>query len=171
MRFKKSELKNGMIITCRNGEKYVIAKDCNLGGSVCDIGIEVGEFGIKIRESGNLINISLFTDDLLCKDYRGLDVIKVEIQDQANKNNLLEVWNNLSFTKEEIEKIKALKILGFKYIARDKNEGLYAYDCKPKKGSLTWYADGEVINMNDGFDQLSFFDDEPLDIEKVLENN
>ena len=48
------------------------------------------------------------------------------------------------FTDRQKEIFKALKTLGFKYIVRDSDYTIYAYESKPKKYKCDWQHSDDV---------------------------
>ena len=79
----------------------------------------------------------------------------------------------------EIEAAKNLLAKGYEWIARDENDALYAYECKPRKGGHGWNYGGGVLLLADEnargviplFDIIRWEDDEPVsirDIAKIL---
>lgn len=73
------------------------------------------------------------------------------------------------FTKEEKDILKALKNLNFKYIVRDDyNDELTACAENPSKGSISWYANGEYIILDqDLFSFIKWEDSEPFEIPDI----
>ena len=78
------------------------------------------------------------------------------------------------FKVSEVEKtiLKALP-QQYKYIARDRYEGLYAHEYKPDKSSFVdeWGNVGEVGNLNVysyGFDYITWENEEPTLISDLI---
>lgn len=65
----------------------------------------------------------------------------------------------------------------YKWIARDKNSNLYAYEAKPNKNTFMekWRSEGFAPNLDIFFNHLFQFikweDDEPVEISKIIEGN
>ena len=76
-------------------------------------------------------------------------------------------------TSREIEILKALKVLGFRFLARDTNAHLFAYYDKPYKLPHYWVLDNsENIMVNsDLFDFIKWTDEEPIKIDDLLKEN
>lgn len=79
-------------------------------------------------------------------------------------------------TEDERNILKAFKALGFKYIAADKDGCVWTYILKPQKDEGTWcyVLDdcGYVCETEKFFgDILSYDDEEPAEIEKLLEGD
>lgn len=77
--------------------------------------------------------------------------------------------------KEDSESIDLLKTLlerGFEYLARDKDEKLWAYDAQPIKLPLMWTGVGdrwgERLGGSDYFPEVKWTDDEPTKISELL---
>lgn len=76
--------------------------------------------------------------------------------------------------KNELEKeiLSRLYEKGYRYIARNKDKSLYAYNSKPMKGEVIWvggmYKSG-LSFFNDLYDYIKFENEEPFDIAKKLD--
>ena len=70
------------------------------------------------------------------------------------------------------ETLKALSILGYKYVAKDSNNSIFAFNKKPEKKDFQW----DVDNLNTRYAELdnnvllflNWDDNEPFDIEKFF---
>ena len=78
--------------------------------------------------------------------------------------------------KEDSESVDLLKVLlerGFEYLARDKNEELWAYDAKPIKSTQKWHGVGdrwgERLGGSDYFPEVKWSDKYPTKISDLLE--
>lgn len=82
----------------------------------------------------------------------------------------------IRLTAEQREVLKAMLLLGFKYIAKDANGKTYIYTFRPIKGASAWYyVDGEYakdvyLNLSSISPLVNWEDKEPLTIEEVLKN-
>lgn len=59
----------------------------------------------------------------------------------------------------------------FKYLARDKNDNLYVFEEKPKKGRLCWYYSDEFYSLsafNHHFQFVQWEDSEPWLIKDII---
>lgn len=55
------------------------------------------------------------------------------------------------------------------YIARDKDESLYLYECKPEKHSTIWHSSGFVEQLDTyWFPEVKWKDEEPTEVELVI---
>ena len=81
-------------------------------------------------------------------------------------NGKLKIIKLPNYTDEQKEIFKALKLLGFNYIARDNDEDLIAYKSKPIKGSLWWFdeKDDDIDLNKDDFKLIKWEDKEPFEI-------
>lgn len=159
---KKNELKSGMIVKYRDGSKRLVVGDNLIGDDY-------------------YTSLPNFNDDLKHTLLRELDIIKVYNNHSAsNFSGLLEddnldlIWErkDIKLTDREIEILKALKLLGFNFLARDDSPYLHAYTDKPDKYSYYWesdYGDDVYIdNNNNIFDFIKWEDKEPTNIDELL---
>src|SRR5690606_5211968 len=95
-------------------------------------------------------SLSIFNDDLRYRNSGALDIIKVYKYKQCiNLNELLKddnldlIWErkDIELTDREIEVLKGLKVLGFKFLARDLSSYLYGFCEKPYKTKEAWLLD------------------------------
>lgn len=166
----KKDLKNGMIVELRNGTRYLYCEGVIRG---------LDEWNV----------ISNYTDTLNNTAFPHLDIVKVyEDPKMYNLNRIFKhqylklIWQRPEppkLSKKEIEILKALDVIGFKYIARDKSGNIFAYQSEPIKDLEVeiWLFDGTV-----NFDEIQIFklkrdlfsfvdwkDKEPTSIKKLLE--
>lgn len=160
---KKSDLKSGMVVETIEGYLYLVVGD------------------ILIRDVGYL-NLSSYHDDLKHTVFRDFNIIKIynyKLGRSFNRlleyNNLELVWEskeqNTQLTQEQIKILKALKTLGFNYIARDKDYDLYAHMNKPHKDNIEWNNDSSLMPLDFltvGFEFIKWSDDEPTKIDDLL---
>ncbi len=73
-------------------------------------------------------------------------------------------------TDEQLKILKALDVLGIKYIAKDKDGSIYEYVMEPKRHSFNWFSDDETyeIPQNDKLSTLLPDWTVPLNIKEVL---
>lgn len=131
---KKSDLKDGMVVELRNGNRYMF----------------ISEINNFISETLGYDQYS-FNDDLThCIDEE-CDIMKVFkpikngcFSDILKISNEL-IWErkeveneNLTLTQDQHDKLRALRTLGYNWIARDKDSYLYAYNKKPIKMITCW---------------------------------
>lgn len=158
---KKNELKSGMIVEYRNGNRRLVVNDDLIGSSGAGF---LSYYDDDLKYVGNDV-------------YDVLDIIKVYKYKYCMRlNRLLEddsldlIWERkeIKLTDKEIEILKALKLLGFNFLARDENNDLYAYSKKPFILSLSIYwvtGDDEYVKVNsDAFTFIKWTDKEPTKI-------
>ena len=154
---KKNELKSGMIVEYRYGPKMLVVGD-------------------KLFGDGYSESLSNYTDDLESIVFDDLDIIRVynykiagSLYDLLEDDNLDIIWERkeIKLTDKEIEILKALKLLGFNFLARDENNDLYAYSKKPFILSFIYWVTGddEYVKVNsDAFTFIKWTDKEPTKI-------
>ena len=80
-----------------------------------------------------------------------------------------EVEVKAELTAQEIEVLKALKFLGFEWIARDSDDELYAHISKPNKNSFSYGKLDHSCYLNkDLFKFVTWEDEEATEIEELL---
>lgn len=87
------------------------------------------------------------------------------------------IIKHLPVTEKEKEILKALYMLGFIYVARDKNSTLCAYTSLPNKDKIGWYCSGCRLSFVDlpffgkevDFKYIRWEDEKPFDIKAFLE--
>lgn len=158
---KKSDLKSGMVVEYRDGIRRLVVNDDLIG------------------DDGHL-SLSNYNDDLKHDEYSDLDIMKVYRYKRVRSFSYLLKDDNLELiserkeyelTSHEIDVLKALQTLGFNWIARDRNNNLYAYNDKPHKFDYQWNTGGIVISLKHltvGFDFIKWSDDEPTNINELL---
>lgn len=162
---KKNELKSGMVVEYRDGIKRLIIGDKLIG------------------DDGHS-SLSNFNDDLKHILYSDLDIIKVykykytsifsELLKDDNLNLIWERKEKPKVTDREVEILKALKVLGYVWLARDKNGELYAFFNEPTKSFSVWDDDNEEeryyfpIKEKDLFNFIKWEDEEPTSIDDLL---
>ena len=80
-----------------------------------------------------------------------------------------EVDENEAFTfgSEELEELQKLFVAGYKWAARDRDGKAFVYKDKPMKGNVSWQG-YEVKRLHHEFEDLSFENEEPLDLTKLF---
>src|SRR5690606_11993145 len=120
-KMKKSDLKSGMVVKTQEENLYLVVGDKL-----------IGEYGY--------LNLASYHDNLEHTLFRDFNIIKVYnyklgriFSRLLDEDNLELIWEQKKheLTSHEIDVLKALKTLGFNWIARDRNNNLYAYSIKP----------------------------------------
>lgn len=77
----------------------------------------------------------------------------------------------ISLSKLEYELLKYYSEHGYRYIARDDDKTLFAYDTKPDKIQYEWEVTKETkgINFDDLFSFIKWEDEEPTLIQDILD--
>ena len=179
------------------GEKSCYEFDLNKTTGWSDVsfykskGYEIVEFENeekKVKNTKKVFDLGLFVD-YMKNTKRSNEEIILDIQawalkghgltgEELNKKNLgfipswlKEVEVKVELTTQEVEALKALKVLGFNWIARDENDILYAYGSKPIKRSVEYGAVGIWCHLNtDLFSFITWQDEEPTSIDELLKN-
>lgn len=96
----------------------------------------------------------------------------------AEHIKIVQAWSDthpeIMLTDEQLEILEALDLLGYKYIAHDKNKEIAAYFSEPYKGRKSWEAGAFRLEIHSAnareviFPLVSWDDDEPLYIADLL---
>ena len=101
-------------------------------------------------------------------DLNEFDIMKV-YKDYTCKELLWERKETPKITEDEKAILKVLLNEKYKWIARDKNDWLYVYASKPKKGITIWENTGSpMMPFVHLFKFIQWEDDEPYSIEDLL---
>ena len=150
---KKSDLEYGNVVELRNGDKYLYNfvtgyKLLNL--TTCDGCLELFRFNEDLTNCCNLFDAMKVYKDYTCKEL---------------------LWERKDPKLNEDEKaiLKVLLNEKYKWIARDKNDWLYVYASKPKKGITIWENTGSsMMPFVHLFQFITWEDEEPYSIEELL---
>lgn len=159
---RKQDLVSGMILETRNGKRYLFV-------------------------NGNIVNFdgyvmfSNYSEDLKNELVKNCDVVKVyeieiaySLTDIFKDANLTLIWERKEYelTDREIEVLKVLSLLGYEWLARDENDGLYTYVGKPEKRTNCNYWNGASLvrlrKIESLFKFVKWTDDEPTKIDDLL---
>lgn len=160
---KKSDLKNGMVVELRNGIRYMFILEIDMF-----IGRIIGD------------DLSSYNYDLTHMHDREYDIVKIfkptkngRFSEIISKSHEL-VWERKevekeTLTQEQHDKLKALLILGYSWIVRDKGGKICSYNSKPVKSNMDWFCSGDLLRITT-FDIpfIKWEEDEPRIIEDLL---
>ena len=140
----------------------------------------------KVKNTKKVFDLGLFLD-YMGNQKRSNEDIKKAVRDWAldchgltekemskiNKATvdswMKEVEVKVELTAQEIEILKALKVLGFNWIARDKNNELCAYNLKPTKNSFEYDTFDHLYYLKKYlFTFITWQDEEATEIEELL---
>lgn len=163
----KKDLENGMIVDLRCGTRYLYCEGVMRGLDAWDL-------------------ISTYTNNLKCTEFPHLDIVKVyEDTKEHNLSTIFEyeflkpIWERPKppkLSEKEIEILKALDVIGFTHIARDKGGNIFAYSSEPTKDFGVWFFNGtahpdetQTIKLKrDLFSFVDWKDKEPTSIQELL---
>lgn len=169
---KKSDLKTGMRVKTRSGKIYLVIKDVDT--------MFYGHQDIAFINNNSFSCGSDYTEDLKDNSNSNYDIVEVFQINHDEKSLLTDtfldldkrfsIWKRQEFTDRQKEIFKALKVLGFNWIARDKDNPVIAFDIKPDRRSICWYttnckqAELFTKNTQEKFDFVKWEDEEPFEI-------
>ena len=152
---KKSDLKYGNVVETREGIKYLYhCKNSDLFLNLDDDGfLWICDFDKNLKHIYALYEF---------------DIMKV-YKDYTCTELLWERKEKPQLTEDEKAILKVLLNEKYKWIARDKNDWLYVYASKPKKGITIWENTGSpMMPFVHLFNFIKWEDDEPYSIEELL---
>ena len=96
------------------------------------------------------------------------DEWKKQVLQQAERE--IKIEKGMKYTAEEIKYAKRLKEMGFNWMARNKDDYLYAYGNKPIKLTSYWIRDRGIIGDIDGrdFRFITWQDKQPTNIDDII---
>lgn len=132
-------------------------------------------FGVELKEPFNIKNYEHNPVKINYIDNIPILLNCFGVATQKNLANLIEhpelIEKIVKYTNEQKEIFKALKILGFKYIGKDKSNDVVFYTNKPYKTGTKWdILDGdyaEISQMQNMFPFINWEDNEPFEIPEV----
>ena len=153
---KKSDLKYGNVVETREGIKYLY--HCKNSDKFLNLDYDGFLWIRNFDENLNIIDCD-----------NGLDIMKV-YNDYTCKELLWERKEAPKLNEDEKAILKVLLNEKYKWIARDKNDWLYVYASKPKKGITIWENTGSpMMPFVHLFNFIKWEDNEPYLIEELLE--
>ena len=153
---KKSDLKYGNVVELRNGGRYLYHSIS------CDKLLHL--------ESLGYVNLDDYNEYLKFSNVylNEFDIMKV-YKDYTCKELLWERKETPKLNEDEKAILKVLLNEKYKWIARDKNDWLYVYASKPKKGITIWENTGSpMMPFVHLFNFIKWEDEEPYSIEDLL---
>lgn len=169
---KKSSLKTGMRVKLRDERIFLVIKDVDT--------FNYGHQDVAFVDNAGFFNGTEFKDDLTHDYNDNWDIVEVFNSDIESNTQLVRkfldtnvrysIWKRKEYTEEQKEIFKALKVLGFNWMARDKDNPVIAFDIKPERRSFTWYStkckQAELFtnSMQETFDFIKWEDEEPFEI-------
>ena len=151
---KKSDLEYGNVVELRNGDKYLY-------------NFVTGYKLLNLTTCGGYLELYHFNEDLTncCNLFDAMKVYK----DYTCKELLWERKEKPQLNEDEKAILKVLLNEKYKWIARDKNDWLYVYASKPKKGITIWENTGSpMMPFVHLFNFIKWEDEEPYLIEDLL---
>ena len=88
-------------------------------------------------------------------------------------DRIIRIIRKPRLTREQFEVLKALKVLGCKWMAKDENGSCYGYTVKPMKSIGGWYGGNYIFadGVSNSLSPLvSWSDPEPLNIVQTLKD-
>ena len=153
---KKSDLVYGNVVETRMGDKYFVY---HRYPELALIRLNISEYITLDSYYENLTDINGFIE---------FDIMKV-YKDYTLTELLWERKEKPKLTEDEKAILKVLLNENYKWIARDKNDWLYVYASKPKKGITIWENTGSpMMPFVHLFNFIKWEDDEPYSIEELL---
>ena len=116
--------------------------------------------------------IYYFTSNLLCyekeycNEYKNYIILPKLLSGELKIVKELSI-KNINLTSEEQTVIDYCKLCGYKYLAKDNNDEIWAYKEKPEKRDVMWLDidDKGIMEIKNNLSLLSWDDEEPWVIE------
>ena len=151
---KKSDLKYGNVVETRSGDKYLFTFH------------DEEDIFVDLTGDGYYYFESLYFNT----NYKNSDIVIMKVYKDYTCKELL--WERKEAPKLNEDEKAILKVLlneKYKWIARDKNDWLYVYASKPKKGITIWENTGSpMMPFVHLFNFIKWEDEEPYSIEELL---
>lgn len=152
----KEDLKYGNVVETREGCKYLY----HIKNQTKFLNLDCDGF---LWTDGFDENLKFYDDDL-----NEFDIMKV-YKDYTCKELLWERKEKPKLNEDEKAILKVLLNEKYNWIARDKNDWLYVYASKPKKGITIWENTGSpMMPFVHLFQFIKWEDEEPYSIEDLL---
>ena len=152
---KKSDLKYGNVVETREGIKYLY--HCKNSDKFLNLDYDGFLWIRNFDENLNIIDCD-----------NELDIMKV-YKDYTLTELLWDRKEKPKLNEDEKAILKVLLNEKYKWIARDKNDWLYVYASKPKKGITIWENTGSpMMPFVHLFNFIKWEDEEPYSIEELL---
>lgn len=167
---RKSELKNGMMVEIRNGDLYLVVGDFMTRKFDYELLSSYDENMIHdIENSCDIMKVYAFENNVYDNNATTLEAL-------FDREYLTLLWERKereehNLTEREVEVLEALQTLGFEWLAKDKDERLYAYGNKPKKLKSVWATVEFTITTpidEDLFTFIEWEDKKPVSIKELL---
>ena len=151
---EKSDLKYGNVVETRSGDKYLFTFH------------DEEDIFVDLTGDGYYYFESLYFNT----NYKNSDIVIMKVyKDYTCKELLWERKDEPKLTEDEKAILKVLLNEKYKWIARDKNDWLYVYASKPKKGITIWENTGSpMMPFVHLFNFIKWEDEEPYSIEELL---
>lgn len=151
---KKSDLKYGNVVETREGIKYLFTFH------------DEEDIFVDLTGDGYYYFESIYFNT----NYKNSAIVIMKVYEDYTCSKLL--WERKEKPKLNEDEKAILKVLlneKYKWIARDKNDWLYVYASKPKKGITIWENTGSpMMPFVHLFNFIKWEDEEPYLIEDLL---
>lgn len=148
---KKIDLKNGMIVENRDGDKFIVIKNFT---ELTKIPTDCRDVLLNIN-FGEYDTLDEYEEDLTNGSFKDLDIVKVYYLEHpgCEKDELILLWErkeNLKIIEEQINEIK--KYFRIERTSLKEKEDEYEIDVILENGEeTTIYIDEEIIKNGDNF--------------------
>jgi hypothetical protein len=151
---EKKDLKAGMMVELSDGFRYVLIPN---------------SYGLQLVDVANATiwksSLHYFNDDLTASDKFIKNIVKVYgLSDTSpfyfiNRKLLWERDFKIKLTTEEIEILKALKVLGMNYLIRDIKDNICAYKTTltSRREKNVFYEGDNFVVFDDYFNYFKYF--------------
>lgn len=170
---KKSDLKNGMIVECRNSNLYIVIKNFEVCKYTYD-GIFLPYPNVCSFDFPN--HFDEYNDNLLVIDsvMDGHDIMKIYHRENISSNKMVLLWERkeIKLTDDEKAILRNLP-KEYEWIVRDSSKTISVHAEEPTKGIGFWHSRSKIAIL-ELFEHLFLFikweDEKPYNIKELLEN-
>lgn len=172
---QKKELKNGCVVQLRNGANYFKIDETLIEKSLSGW-IDLNDYNEDLSTDEKEFDIVKVNNDVDCDNLPKRKTCFMAINSNINLKEEKWTWERKETVREKFEINEAERIIlmnlnaKYKYVARDRDGGIYLYTEKPYKEGMSWHSWGDVADLQfpDLFKFVKWEDEEPYSIFKEL---
>ena len=169
---KKSDLENGMIVECRNGNRYIVIKDFK---SIIYHNVSIF---LRYPTLGAYNTFKQYNDDLFAR-YKEYDIMKVYCRKSPCSNDLVLLWERkekpkIKLTDDERKLLEVAYNQGYRWIIRNRGYNHCTFHMNKPVRKENYFVDNSRTQLFCEYTFCGMFqfikweDEEPYSIEELL---